>query len=104
MNSLKDVNTDIPDGRLLLMALSKLTCTVYTDKTPCEVVQILQAMADDSDMGNDDMLESAWGIIANAYGGDWDLAQNKDWKPAVIRWRDQYHSNLPEPLTKEESI
>ena len=38
-----------------------------------------------------DQIESAWGIIANAYGGDWELAQNKDWKPAAEKWRDRYH-------------
>ncbi len=38
------------------------------------------------------LLESAWGIIANAYGGNWDDAQNKDWKPAAERWRDEYMS------------
>ena len=41
-----------------------------------------------------DLLEVAWGIIANAYGGDWDLAQNKDWKPAAEEWRDNYHKTL----------
>ena len=41
-----------------------------------------------------DLLEAAWGIIANAYGGDWDNAQNKDWKPAAERWRDNYHEWL----------
>jgi len=41
----------------------------------------------------DDALELAWGIIANAYGGDWNLA-NTDWHGAAIRWRDNYHENL----------
>lgn len=45
-----------------------------------------------------DMTESAWGIIANAYGGEWDKAQNKDWHPAAIRWRDSYHEILHELL------
>jgi hypothetical protein len=41
-----------------------------------------------------DLAESAWGVIANAYGGDWELAQNPDWKPAAERWREEYHSSL----------
>ena len=41
-----------------------------------------------------DLLESAWGIIANAYGGEWDQAQNRDWKPAATRWREGYHEWL----------
>ena len=39
-----------------------------------------------------DLLESAWGLIANAYGGDWDLASEASgWKKAAERWRDEYH-------------
>lgn len=41
-------------------------------------------------------LETAWGIIANAYGGDWQLA-GTDWHEAAIRWRDKYHNNLVPP-------
>lgn len=41
-----------------------------------------------------DLLEEAWGIIANSHGGDWDTAQNKDWKPAAERWRDRYFKVL----------
>lgn len=41
----------------------------------------------------DDALEAAWGIIANAHGGDWDKA-GKEWHDAAIRWRDNYHDNL----------
>ncbi len=35
----------------------------------------------------DELLEYAWGIIANAYGGDWDLA-TVQWKSAAEKWRD----------------
>ena len=34
-------------------------------------------------------LELAWGLIANAYGGDWDSAP-EDWRKAAIRWRDEH--------------
>jgi len=33
--------------------------------------------------------ELAWGIISNAYGGDWGQA-NDDWRGAAERWRDVY--------------
>jgi len=40
-------------------------------------------------------LEIAWGIIANAYGGNWDLA-TEEWREAAIRWRDEHwHPRLP---------
>jgi len=38
-----------------------------------------------------DLLEAAWGIIANAYGGDWDKS-HKEWHEAAIRWRDKWHA------------
>jgi len=41
----------------------------------------------------EDSEEMAWGIIANAYGGDWTLA-NKEWREATIRWRDKYFAAL----------
>lgn len=41
----------------------------------------------------EELLESAWGIIANANGGNWDL-ETKEWKEAAEKWRDKYISNL----------
>ena len=51
-----------------------------------------------------DSEESAWGIIANAYGGNWELA-NKEWREAAIRWRDKYFASLraSEDTRKEPS-
>ena len=43
--------------------------------------------------------EMAWILIANAYGGNWDLAPD-DWRQAAIKWRDICHRYLethPEP-------
>ncbi len=34
-------------------------------------------------------VELAWGLIANAHGGDWELA-TKEWKTAAERWRDDF--------------
>ena len=34
-------------------------------------------------------MEIAWGLIANAYGGDWYNAPD-DWRKAAERWRDEY--------------
>ena len=39
--------------------------------------------------------ELAWGLIANAYGGNWDLASKASgWKDAAMKWRDNYHTRL----------
>lgn len=45
----------------------------------------------------DDAVEIAWGIIANAHGGNWDEA-TPEWKAAAERWRDKYVAPLrPSP-------
>ena len=46
------------------------------------------------------LLELAWGLIANANEGDWDKA-TKEWKEAAERWRDEYHKTYV-PLKNEE--
>jgi len=39
-------------------------------------------------------LELAWGLIANAYYGDWNKAP-KNWREAAENWRDKYwHGTL----------
>ena len=55
-------------------------------------------MADmDADAARDEtpemeLLELAWGVIANA---GWDgMAKSPDWQEAAVRWRDQYHALL----------
>ena len=41
-----------------------------------------------------DLIGMAWVIIANAHGGDWDVAP-EDWRNAARTWRDEYHASLP---------
>jgi hypothetical protein len=45
------------------------------------------------DWPDNEMLEAAWGIIANAHGGNWDEASD-EWKEAAENWRDAYHRYL----------
>lgn len=52
--------------------------------------------------------EMAWGLIANAFEGNWDRAPST-WHRAAERWRDEYHKHLPpmsdnveEPLCSEK--
>lgn len=37
------------------------------------------------------LCELAWGVIANASGGNWKL-EPADWQEAAARWRDGYHA------------
>lgn len=38
-------------------------------------------------------IELAWGVIANAHGGDWDKA-SPEWKEAAENWRDKYVADI----------
>lgn len=53
-------------------------------------------MGPDTTTDRDDLLHIAWGIIANAHGGNWDDA-SEEWHAAAARWRDEYHNTLIEP-------
>lgn len=41
---IRDINTACAEGKYLTMALSRLTTTVDSDKTPYEVLEILTAL------------------------------------------------------------
>lgn len=48
-----------------------------------------------------DMLEQAWGIIANAGGGNWDN-ETPEWRRAAERWRDEvFHPYLHEEARQD---
>lgn len=39
-------------------------------------------------------MEAAWGLIANAWNGNWDEAPD-EWREAAVRWRDEvWHAAL----------
>lgn len=40
-----------------------------------------------------DLSELAWGLIANASGGDW-RRESAEWRRAAERWREEYHALL----------
>ena len=47
-------------------------------------------------MDEKDILELAWGLIANVSGGEWDK-QSTDWQKAARRWRSLYGAYLLQP-------
>lgn len=47
--------------------------------------------------GYHDLIESAWGIIANAGWGNWEK-ESVEWREAATRWREKYHAMLDEDL------
>lgn len=65
-----------------------------------EIIEGCQNVLDDYHQRNPspfDMCETAWGIIANAWGGNWDEA-SPEWREAAERWRDTYHALLDRSL------
>lgn len=48
-----------------------------------------------------DLAEMAWGVIANASGGNWHL-ERADWQEAAAKWRERYHAAIGVP-TKESA-
>lgn len=42
-----------------------------------------------------DLLEAAWGIIANAGGSDWQR-ESSEWQKAAERWRNDYFKKEPQ--------
>ena len=46
-----------------------------------------------------DLVESAWGIIANASNSDWSK-ESKQWNVAAKAWRGRYHQALHERMRK----
>lgn len=46
-------------------------------------------------LSQDDLIETAWALIANAGGGDWDR-ESPEWREAAAKWRDRFHAQLPQ--------
>lgn len=49
-----------------------------------------------------DLLETAWGVIANAGGGDW-TKESRDWQEAAAKWRDRWHDLLRQTRAPPET-
>lgn len=65
--------------------LKKMRTCIYLLPDPGS--EVVRELIDEVERLRQDM-EIAWGIIANAYGGDWDKVQ-PGWKKAAERWRDE---------------
>lgn len=48
-----------------------------------------------------ELIEQAWGIIANAGGGNWEL-ETKEWQTAADQWRDRYHERLAQEFVTDD--
>jgi len=62
------------------------------DKKGTEIImptEELLKISEDIASAHEEAIELAWGIIANAYGGDWSKASD-EWRSAAEKWRDTY--------------
>jgi len=53
----------------------------------------------DTESTRTDGIDTAWGLIANAYGGNWELASD-EWRDAAERWRDENLKSPPPTLVE----
>ena len=53
--------------------------------------------------GYHDLIETAWGIIANSGGGNWEN-ENPEWVRAAVKWRQRYHSMLASDLLGQPAL
>lgn len=64
---------------------------------PMYAAKIWRETMEDTENKNEDGIEMAWGLIANAHGGNWDLA-TEEWRKAAERWRDIYWHGMIENM------
>jgi hypothetical protein len=65
------------------------TCTDGHDMTPPpELLTAIDAVRTRLVEG-DEAIEVAWGVIANASGGNWER-ESPEWQAAAARWRDRF--------------
>jgi hypothetical protein len=65
-----------------------------SDKGMRELTDLERMLMAERDRGVK-LLESAWGIIANAGGSDW-TRESAEWREAAARWRDDYFKKVPQ--------
>ena len=90
--------TDMPSVEPSVVAMgvaARLWCEPGAAKSGMDVAVALE-MAKRIDIYHD-LIERAWGIIANSSGGNWDDA-SPEWRGAAERWRDGYHKMLDDDL------
>ena len=54
-------------------------------------VESIREIQEDARRDLVDLIDAAWGIIANAGNGDW-LTEHPEWQEAAAKWRDQFIS------------
>ncbi len=72
--------------------MNAMTCPDCGDAPIDNTVGCARCLRDDLTV-RDELLELAWGLIANANEGDWDTTDVK-WHAAAIDWRENWHRLL----------
>ena len=87
------------DGKRYWISIDGSQLKKVTIKNPedIDIVKWFQYLADAELL---DLLGSAWGLITNAYNGEWDMP-SPDWVKAVYLWRDSYARVLKKASSDE---
>ena len=90
----------MPSERALQMA-ARCWCEPSTEHLVMspELATVFAKRAD----GYIGLIESAWGIIANANNGNWDETP-LEWRQAATAWREKWHLLLDDKYEPVESI
>lgn len=73
---------------------------IYDDSLPepDEIQELIVKLGEEL-LFRDDLLYSAWVVIANAWEGDWSKAP-VEWQEAARRWRDRWHAEM-QPIAEK---
>lgn len=69
IKTLNQIDTSTNEGKLLLMALAKITTEIHTDKTPDECIALLNDLANDTGQPQTSMLSVTVTILPVECGG-----------------------------------
>ena len=75
--------SDLIERLLELKAFAPNDCRTVIDEAAAEIERLRLSE------------ELAWGLIANSYHSDWNLASD-EWQRSAARWRDKYDAALKE--------
>lgn len=94
---LATVSEWLPGLEISITDVQSMASWVLTGEDPWHNYYLSDRAGRNTDGSNrwpdDSMLEAAWGIIANAWHGDWQQA-SPEWREAAENWRDAYHHVL----------
>src|SRR5688572_2265632 len=82
-------------SEMALGVAARLWCEPSTERINM-IPELAELFAEKVDKYHE-IMDLAWGVIANAGDGDWE-GESAGWRKAAVRWREKYHAMLDEDL------